>query len=158
MGVARIARILRRCPVFYGDGERKNSGPSGSATLIVVDDDTEVLSAVKRVFRSEPYDLLLTDDPFKALACIQSRPIDVVLADEFMPAMLGTDLLKAARRHAPRSALIVLTGYPRSRDSGHAGEKTVDLVLSKPWNDDYLRHCVRGLLELRQGRVPRKEL
>ena len=134
--------------------ETKDSGKTDPATLIVVDDDNAVLSAVKRVFRDEPYDILLTDDPFEALARIQSRPVDVVMADEFMPAMRGTDLLRAARRHAPRSALIVLTGYPGSRAPGRDDRKTVDLVLAKPWNDDYLRHCVRGLLEAHQGRSP----
>lgn len=134
--------------------EEKDAGKTGLATLIVVDDDKETLSAIKRVFRSEPYDVLLTDDPFEALVCMKSRPIDVVIADEFMPAMLGTDLLQAARRHSPRSALIVLTGYPQSRDSVH--QRTVDLVLTKPWEDDHLRSAVRSLLEVRKGRPSRR--
>ena len=136
--------------------EEKDPGKAGLATLIVVDDEQETLAAIKRVFRSEPYDVLLTDDPFEALACIKSRPIEVVIADEFMPAMLGTDLLQAARRHSPRSALIVLTGYPQSRDSIQAYQRTVDLVLTKPWEDDHLRSSVRSLLEVRKGRLSRR--
>jgi DNA-binding NtrC family response regulator len=89
--------------------------PGIPVTLMVVDVDLDVLSAVKRVFRNEPYDVLLTDDPFEALARVKSRPIEVVIADEFMPGMSGTDLLQEAGRHSPGSALIVLTGYPRSR-------------------------------------------
>lgn len=132
--------------------EEKDAGKTSLATLIVVDDDKETLSAIKRVFRSEPYDVLLTDDPFEALARMKSRRTDVVIADEFMPAMLGTDLLQAARRLSPKSALIVLTGYPQSRDSVQAYQRTVDLVLTKPWEDDHLRSSVRSLLEVRNGR------
>jgi DNA-binding NtrC family response regulator len=130
-------------------------GETGLATLIVVDDDTEILSAMKRVFRNEPYDVLFTDDPFEALRCMKSRKVDVVVADEFMPAMLGTDLLEAARRHSPQSALIVLTGYPLSREAGLAYRQTVDLVLAKPWEDDDMRSAVRSLLEARKG-IPRR--
>lgn len=129
-----------------------STGKTGAATLIVVDDDKGILAAIQRVFRNEPYDVLLSDDPFEALARIKDRPIDAVIADEYMPGMLGTDLLEAARRHFPLSARIVLTGYPGSRDSVQARPRTVDLVLAKPWEDGHLRSAVRALLEAKRER------
>lgn len=137
---------------FSGPVAPRDTETSGRATVIVVDDNIDILSAVKRVFRNEPYDVLVTDDPFEALARVKSRPIEVVIADEFMPGMFGTDLLEAARRQSPERALIVLTGYPRSRDSSLAAQGKIDLVLTKPWEDEHPRSSVRRLLETRRGR------
>ena len=121
-------------------------------TVLVVDDDAEILSALKRAFRDEPYEILATEDPFRALGWIQSRRVDVVIADEFMPAMRGTELLEAARRHSPRSASVVLTGYPNTTVASRAHQQRVDLLLSKPWEDELLRKSVRLLLSSRRDR------
>ena len=87
--------------------------PADRPIVLVVDDDLEILAALGRVFRDEPFRVLTTSDPFEAWSWIRTRPVDLIIADEFMPGVLGTELLEAARHHAPRSALAVLTGYPQ---------------------------------------------
>jgi DNA-binding NtrC family response regulator len=109
-------------------------------TVLVVDDDAAVLSALRRALQGEPFELLATEDPYTALDWIKSRAVDVVIADEFMPAMRGTELLEAAARFAPKSAKVVLTGYPTALEGA-------SLVIPKPWQDELLRRSLRLLLE-----------
>jgi response regulator RpfG family c-di-GMP phosphodiesterase len=123
-------------------------------TVVLVDDDEQVLSALRRAFRHEPYRVLATVDPYEAWSWIRSRPVDLVIADEFMPSVMGTDLLEAARRARPRSASIVLTGYPQTTVGSRVAAKHIDLLLFKPWKDDELRDSVRRLLDDREGSRP----
>jgi DNA-binding NtrC family response regulator len=115
-------------------------------TVLVVDDDANILSALVRALRNEPYEVLTTADPFQAVEWMKSRPVDVVIADEFMPAMRGTELLEAAARFAPRSAKIVLTGYP-------AALVGANLIIPKPWEDQLLRRSLRLLLDAARARA-----
>jgi response regulator RpfG family c-di-GMP phosphodiesterase len=121
-------------------------------TVLVVDDDPQALSALQRTFRTEPYELLTTDDPFTALEWIKGRDIDLVISDEFMPAMLGTELMEAARIHSPETAMVLLTGYPNLAVSYRSFQQRVDLLIVKPWNDQELRNQARRLLEDRGWR------
>ena len=106
------------------------------------------------IFRDEPFRVLTTSDPFEAWSWIRTRPVDLIIADEFMPGVLGTELLQAARHHAPRSALAVLTGHPDTTVASRAFQQNVDLILLKPWDDDALRSSVRKLLTHRDERPP----
>ena len=115
-------------------------------TVLVVDDDAEILAALRRLFRDEPYEVLTTQDPYEAWNWMKSRPVDLVIVDEFMPAMLGTELLEAARRESPDCARVVLTGHPTPTVAGRVFRQDVDLMLLKPWEDDALRNSVRRIM------------
>ncbi len=129
-----------------------NPDPAERPAVIVVDDDLEILTALRRVFRDEPFRVLATSDPFEAWSWIRTRPVDLIIADEFMPGVLGTELLEAARHHAPRCARAVLTGHPGTTIGSRAVQQEVDLILLKPWDDDALRSSVRKLLTGRDHR------
>jgi len=123
-----------------------NPDPANRPTVLVVDDDLEILKALGRVFRDEPFRFLATSDPFEAWSWIRTRPVDLIIADEFMPGVLGTELLEAARHQRPRSARAVLTGHPNTTVASRAFQQGVDLIVLKPWDDDALRRSVRKLL------------
>ena len=115
-------------------------------TVLLVDDDLQTLSSLRRALRNEPYEVLCTDDPFEALEWIKSGDIHLVITDEFMPAMLGTELLEAVRVHSPESATVLLTGYPSPSVTYRSFQQRVDLLLIKPWDDQELREAARRLL------------
>lgn len=115
-------------------------------TVLIVDDDPPALAALQRTFRSEPYEVITTGDPFTALDWIKGRDIDLVISDEFMPALLGTELMEAARIHSPETAMVLLTGYPNMSVSYRSFQQRVDLLMVKPWNDQELRDQTRRLL------------
>jgi len=120
--------------------------------VLVVDDDAKTLSALQRALRSETYDLLSTDDPFKALELVKSRDIGLVIFDEFMPAMLGTELLAAVRQSSPETATVLLTGHPQPAVTFRGFQQRVDLMLAKPWED---RALLEAALRLLRERAPR---
>ncbi len=114
--------------------------------VLVVDDDRETLSALRRALRSDSFNLLSTEDPYQALEWVRSGRIDLVMTDEFMPAMLGTELLEAIRRVSPETVTVLLTGYPKPAVLFRGFQQRVDLMLSKPWEDAALRDAALRLL------------
>jgi response regulator RpfG family c-di-GMP phosphodiesterase len=132
---------------------RESEKPRASRpTVLIVDDDAETLSALRRALRSESYNLLSTDDPFVALEWVKSREIGLVITDEFMPAMLGTELLEAVRSSSPGTATVLLTGYPKPAVMFRGFQQRVDLMLAKPWEDRALREAALRLLRDRGPR------
>ena len=123
-------------------------GPSDARrpTVLLVDDDRESLSALRRALRSDSFNLLSTDDPFQALDWVKSAPIDLVITDEFMPVMLGTELLEAVRRTSPDTATVLLTAYPKPAVMFRGFQQRVDLMLAKPWEAAALRQSALRLL------------
>lgn len=122
--------------------------PSGVMTpcVLLVDDDPAVLSALERALRTEPYDLIHTTNPWQALDWLKSREIHLLITDEFMPGLLGTDLLESVRLHSPATATILLTGYPKPAVAYRGFQQRMDLLLPKPWQDQALRDAVLRLL------------
>jgi len=114
--------------------------------VLVVDDDPEALSALRRSLWSDSYNLLTTDDPFQALEWVKSGLIALVITDEFMPVMLGTELLEAVHRTSPDTATVLLTGYPKPAVMFRGFQQRVDLLLAKPWGDQALREAALRLL------------
>lgn len=125
----------------------------GAPEVLLVDDDAATLAALGRLFHSEPYTLHMTDDPLQALDWSKSRRIDLIITDEFMPWMLGSDLLKAVRGFSPNAATMLLTGYPRATTIFRGVQAQVDLLVAKPWEDRALRRAARQLLERRAPRA-----
>jgi CheY-like chemotaxis protein len=116
------------------------------ASVLVVDDDPQSLAALQRSFRGEPYEGFYTTDPFQALELVQHRDFHLVITDEFMPGMMGTELLEAVRHRLPDAPVILLTGYPNMAVSYRSFQQRVDLFMVKPWADSELRLQARRLL------------
>ncbi|HVR84136.1 MAG TPA: response regulator [Planctomycetota bacterium] len=120
--------------------------PAPKPIVLVVDDDLEALAALRRALRSDSYNILSTDDPFQALEWAKSGSIALVITDEFMPVMLGTELLEAVHRASPDTATVLLTGYPKPAVMFRGFQQRVDLMLAKPWGDQALREAALRLL------------
>jgi two-component system NtrC family sensor kinase len=129
-----------------------------SPVVLAVDDQPEILDALRRLLRKEPYELRTTRSPAEALGWIRQDRIDLLIADERMPEMRGTDLLEQVRDCSPGTVRIILTGYPGSATLDYGLSQSVEWLISKPWNDDALRLTIRQLLEDRhpKGEDPGK--
>jgi PAS domain S-box-containing protein len=115
--------------------------------VVCVDDQPEVLSSLRRVLTREPYEVWTTLSPQEALDWLEAMEVDILIADERMPAMRGTDLLEEVQKRSPRTRRVVLTGYPGSSTIDHGLTGSVQCLISKPWNDDALKMTIRGLLK-----------
>lgn len=79
--------------------------------LVCVDDEPKQLSALRRLFRSQPYELLMATSGEEALALLTRRSVHAALIDLKMPGMDGLSLLRQVRDRYPQVKAIMLTGH-----------------------------------------------
>jgi DNA-binding NtrC family response regulator len=119
---------------------------SQSHTIVLVDDEPQVLAALRRVLREEPYEVRTTSSPRDALEWVGRGGVSLLVTDQRMPDLCGTELAEQVRRISPRTARILLTAYPGNALVRHGLASDVEWLISKPWNDDALRVTIRRLL------------
>lgn len=118
--------------------------PVASRTLLLVDDEPNILTALQRLLRHDGYTILASDDPHRALEILAAEPVDVILADQRMPAMNGVEFLRRAKQTHPETVRIVLSGYTDLQFVTDAiNEGAIYKFLTKPWDDEQLREHVR---------------
>jgi DNA-binding NtrC family response regulator len=127
---------------------------SGNPVILIVDDDPEIRRALRRCLRGERYELITAESGDQALERLSDGPVDLVITDQRMPGMWGTDLLQEIRERLPRTPCAILTAFRTLsviRDGIDAGAST---ILFKPWKDGKLRSTVRHLLGGRAAGPP----
>ncbi|MCP4039101.1 MAG: response regulator [bacterium] len=124
------------------------ASPRGAAraTLLIVDDEPHILSAMRRTLRREGYDLLLAEGPTAALAWLAERSVDLVLSDQMMPVMRGTELLEEVARRQPRAARMLITGWTDDVGGEDLERIGISTPLTKPWEDAELKEALRKAL------------
>jgi CheY-like chemotaxis protein len=115
-------------------------------TVVLVDDDAAVLSSLRRMLRAEPYDLVTTTRADEALDRVGRGDVSLIMVDQRMPEMCGTELAERVRRISPRTVRVMLTAYPGNAIVRHGLAQDLQWLVSKPWNDDALRLALRRLL------------
>lgn len=122
-------------------------------TVVLVDDDPAVLGALRRLLRKEPYELRTTSDPRIALDWVRRDDVSLVVTDQRMPGMCGTELAERVRRLSPATVRVMLTAYPGNALVRHGLADDVQWLVSKPWNDDALKLAIRRLLRDAEGTI-----
>ncbi|MBJ6136581.1 ATPase, T2SS/T4P/T4SS family [Marinobacter litoralis] len=116
--------------------------------LLLVDDEPNVLSALKRVFKRENYELFFANSASEALNILEENPIELIMTDFMMPGMKGSELLRAVRERWPNTIRIMLTGHANTDAvMGSIKDGAVYRFILKPWNDDDLRLTIALALE-----------
>jgi type II secretory ATPase GspE/PulE/Tfp pilus assembly ATPase PilB-like protein/FixJ family two-component response regulator len=116
--------------------------------ILLVDDEPNVLSALRRVFHHENYEIVCIQDPKDALNRLGSESFQLIISDYMMPGMNGGDLLKHARATQPDMIRIMLTGHADvNAVVGAMKTGAVYKFILKPWNDEDLRVTVALALE-----------
>lgn len=119
-----------------------------SKKIIVVDDDSIVLSTLKMLLELEGF--LNTDyftEPQKALDFLKDNTPDLIISDFLMPDMNGIEFLAAAKNLYPDVSTILLTGYA-DKENAIKAINTVGIYkyIEKPWdNEDLLLNIKNGL-------------
>ena len=119
--------------------------------VLCIDDEKPILSALTRLLKREPYDLVTTDDPEVALETIRSGRVDLIVADYRMPGISGTSLLQVVKAASPATVRIMLTGYPQDGWIRAAEENGLMRVCTKPWDDAEFKQLIRTQLKLSDG-------
>jgi DNA-binding NtrC family response regulator len=119
--------------------------------VLIVDDDPETLSALRRELQREPYDVVTSDRPDLALEWLERRHVSLVISDQKMPGMAGDLLLESVWNKSPATQRLLLTGYPESIPAIPPSRRALLRVLTKPWESWHLRRTIRELLLHQEG-------
>ena len=111
--------------------------------VLFVDDEQNILSAVKRMLISDPICVLTATSALEGMELVKSNTVAVIVSDNMMPGMNGIDFLTWTKAVSPDSVRILMTGYADLRaaiDAINRGE--VFRFITKPWDDMELRQTV----------------
>jgi signal transduction histidine kinase/response regulator RpfG family c-di-GMP phosphodiesterase len=116
--------------------------------LLVVDDEPDNLDLLYRTFYRE-FKVLRAENGYEALELLATQPdVAVIVSDQRMPGMSGTEFLSQTAAKYPNIIRIILTGYTDVDDLVDAiNEGKVFKYVQKPWEDDHLRKVVKRALE-----------
>jgi diguanylate cyclase (GGDEF)-like protein/PAS domain S-box-containing protein len=109
-------------------------------TLLLVDDEPNIVASLKRLLRSDGYQILTANSASDGLELLEKHKVDIILSDQRMPGMTGVDFLRIAKELYPDTVRIVLSGYTELQSVTDAiNEGAVFRFLTKPWDDQQLR-------------------
>lgn len=118
------------------------------ATILAIDDDLIALTARKKLLERAAYSVLATSDCSEGLRLLESRPVDLVLMDYYMPGCGGEirTRMKAAR---PQTPLVILSGAIELPED----MSNIDLFLSKLDGPKALLARIAELLHSREQKA-----
>ncbi len=116
--------------------------------VLVVDDEPAIRDMLTHALSRESYEVLCADSAEEALDIIAQEPVDVVLSDEKMPGMSGTEFLAIIRRKYPDTIRMILTGHASLELAIHAiNEGEIYRFFTKPCNMVDLIVTIRQALQ-----------
>jgi diguanylate cyclase (GGDEF)-like protein len=109
-------------------------------TVLIVDDEANVLSALRRLLRRDGYRIITAGSAREGLELLATHSVQVVLSDQRMPGMNGTEFLSRVKELHPQTIRIILSGYTELESVIDAINRgAIYRFFTKPWNDDALR-------------------
>jgi len=129
----------------------EQTSPPAPPTLLLVDDEPSILSALRRLFRPCGYRILTAEGGAAGLDLLARENVDLVISDMRMPEMDGAQFLERVRTEWPRAVRILLTGYADMTSTVNAINKgEIYRYITKPWDDHDIVLIVRDALERQQ--------
>lgn len=89
---------------------------AGARTLLLVDDDRFMLGVLNDMLIGQPYRVLSASSGEEALQVLSHEPVEVILCDQAMPGMRGTEVLAEAAARYPKTVRLMLSGQPDLTD------------------------------------------
>ena len=109
-------------------------------TLLLLDDEENMLRSLVRLFRRDGYKVLTASTVREAFDLLAGNSVQVIVSDQRMPDMSGTEFLAKVRDLYPDTVRMILSGYTDLATITEAINRgAIYRFLTKPWNDDELR-------------------
>lgn len=116
--------------------------------IMLLDDETSILRALRRSLKVLECDLDIFDNPNEALAALDSHRYTVIVSDYRMPEMDGVTFLKQAKDKQPHAVRLILSGYTDVQGLlGAINEAEIYRFIAKPWDDVDLQITLAKTLE-----------
>jgi response regulator RpfG family c-di-GMP phosphodiesterase len=113
-------------------------------SILLVDDEANITSALKRTLRRDGYNVLTANSGEEGLNLLSIHEVGVIISDQRMPHMTGVDFLRKVKVLYPKTFRIVLSGYTELESVTSAiNEGAIYKFLTKPWEDEQLRENIR---------------
>ncbi len=121
----------------------------GCENILFVDDEKEITYMGKKMLESLGYTVDIRTDGFSALHEIQTnkQKYDLLVTDQNMPKMLGTDLVRRAKKIRPDLKIILITGYEDSIKEGSVSEYDIAEIIMKPLILSEFSKTIRNVLD-----------
>lgn len=128
-----------------------------SSKILFVDDEEQVLRALKRTFLDSQFEIYLANSGEKALEVLNEIDIDVMITDIKMPYMDGYELLKIVKQKFPNVIRLVLSGYSEEKLVFKSIQKGLaKMYLMKPWDSNDLIKKINRLIILKRELAEKK--
>ncbi len=109
-------------------------------TLLLVDDEENITSALVRLLRRDGYTILKANSGKAGLELLTQHDVGVIISDQRMPEMTGVEFLSQVKELYPATVRIVLSGYTELNSVTDAINRgAIYKFLTKPWEDELLR-------------------
>lgn len=113
-------------------------------TVLLVDDEPNILESLVPVLRADGYNLLTARSGNAALKLLADTPVHVIVSDQRMPEMTGIQLLRQVKKQFPSVVRVVLSGHPDLDDALNAiNQGEVYKFITKPCPPHLLRAHIR---------------
>jgi two-component system nitrogen regulation response regulator NtrX len=119
-------------------------------TILVVDDEKNILSTIKTALRSGDYEVIVTDDPHQGLSLYETRQIDLAILDILMPGLDGLEMLKLIKRKKSDSTVIMMSGHGTISTAVQATKLGAYDFLEKPLSREKLLLTVERAIEFKR--------
>lgn len=129
----------------------KPTGDPHSPSILVVDDESIVLGALKQTLERDGHRVTATTSPLKALELLRHEDFAVIVSDHRMPEMMGLDFLIESRKVRPHASRILITAVlslPTIVEAINKGE--IFRFVAKPWLREELTATIRNALHRHQ--------
>src|SRR5262245_47551993 len=150
---------MKQGAAYRRDENRRNRSPNlwykneVLGRVLFVDDDTAVIDALSRAVLGEPLEVHAASNAATALELLAQMPFDVIISDDDMPGMTGTELLEVVRKQYPDVVRIIYTGYATLQRAVRAiNEGHIFQYLLKPCKPSEILNVVREALKEKRER------
>lgn len=124
--------------------------PPTPPIILLVDDEADLLAALRSSLRRYPLRVLTAGSAAQALALLGEEPVDLIVSDERMPGVSGTELLAVVRQQYPQVVRIMLSGHVSVATALRAiNDGEVYRLLTKPCHPADLAQTILNALQTR---------
>jgi two-component system probable response regulator PhcQ len=132
---------------------------SGLTTILLVDDEQNVTTALSRHFPKSEFEVLCATSAAEAFCILEERSVEAVVSDERMPQQSGSEFLAVVRRRYPNSIRIILSGQATLEAAVRAiNEGEVYRFFLKPCNPTDLLCTIRSAIDQKRLQLRSRDL
>lgn len=123
-------------------------------TILCVDDEPIILKSLNRLLMNAGYRVFTAESGTQGLELVGKENVDVIIADQRMPFMTGSEFLRIVHQQQPHIVSIMLSGYS-DFDSLVAAVNDGEIFrfVAKPWDNEVLLTVIRSALEKKKVRA-----